>query len=40
MAQEYASKQPKGFKNHIENVAIVGVSYIRLAMNEIKQNYT
>ncbi|EON69011.1 hypothetical protein W97_08269 [Coniosporium apollinis CBS 100218] len=24
MAQEYASKQPQGFKNHIENVAIVG----------------
>ncbi|KAJ9658205.1 hypothetical protein H2201_007878 [Coniosporium apollinis] len=24
MAQEYASKQPRGFKNHIENVAIVG----------------
>lgn len=25
MAQEYASNKPKGFKNHIENVAIVGV---------------
>lgn len=24
MAQEYASKQPQGFKNHIESVAIVG----------------
>ena len=26
MAQIYASTQPKGFKNHIEKVAIVGVS--------------
>jgi len=26
MAQEYASKQPQGFKNHVEKVAIVGVS--------------
>ncbi|KAK4690678.1 hypothetical protein P7C71_g6167, partial [Lecanoromycetidae sp. Uapishka_2] len=24
MAQQYASKQPEGFKNHVENVAIVG----------------
>ncbi|CAF1379471.1 unnamed protein product [Adineta steineri] len=24
MAQEYASKQPQGFKNHVEKVAIVG----------------
>ena len=26
MAQEFSSKQPQGFKNHIEKVAIVGVS--------------
>lgn len=26
MTQQYASKQPQGFKNHIEKVAIVGVS--------------
>ena len=26
MAQEYVSNKPQGFKNHIENVAIVGVS--------------
>lgn len=26
MAQQHASKQPRGFKNHIEKVAIVGVS--------------
>jgi len=26
MAQEYAGKQPQGFKNRIEKVAIVGVS--------------
>ena len=25
MAQQYASKQPSGFNNHIKNVAIVGV---------------
>lgn len=25
MAKEYAGDKPKGFKNHIENVAIVGV---------------
>src|SRR5579859_2065974 len=30
MAQEYASKQPQGFKNHIEKVAIVGVSWVLL----------
>ena len=28
MAQEYASNKPQGFKNHIENVAIVGVSLL------------
>jgi hypothetical protein len=28
MTLEYASVQPKGFKNQIENVAIVGVSCI------------
>ena len=27
MAQEYASKQPQGFENHITKVAIVGVSW-------------
>jgi hypothetical protein len=27
MAQEYASSQPKGYKNYIENVAVVGVSW-------------
>ncbi len=27
MAQEYANKQPQGFKNHIQKVAIVGVSW-------------
>jgi hypothetical protein len=27
MAQQYASKQPQGFKNHIEKIAIVGVSW-------------
>jgi hypothetical protein len=26
MAQQYAKDQPQGFKNHVENVAIVGVS--------------
>lgn len=26
MAQEYASQQPQGFKNHIETIAVVGVS--------------
>jgi hypothetical protein len=30
MAQEYASKQPQGFKNHVEKVAIVGVSWVFL----------
>ena len=29
MAHKYASKQPAGFKNYVENVAIVGVSSIR-----------
>src|SRR5579871_5051589 len=28
MTQEYASKQPHGFKNHIEKVAIVGVRHL------------
>jgi hypothetical protein len=27
MAQQYASEQPQGLKNHIEKVAIVGVSH-------------
>ncbi len=27
MAQQYASKQPHGFKNHVEKIAIVGVSH-------------
>ena len=29
MAREYANKQPKGFKNHVERVTIVGVSLDR-----------
>ncbi len=29
MAREYANKQPQGFKNHVEKVAIVGVSWDR-----------
>lgn len=28
MAQNYAKNQPAGFKNHIENVAIVGVCFL------------
>lgn len=24
MSRQYASKQPSGFKNHVENIAIVG----------------
>ena len=28
MSQQYASNQPQGFKNHVENVAIVGVSTV------------
>ena len=28
MAQAYASQQPQGFKNHVEKVAVVGVSRV------------
>jgi hypothetical protein len=27
MAQEYASSQPAGYKNQVQNIAIVGVRY-------------
>lgn len=35
MAREYASQQAQGFKNHVENIAIVGVSTCSLADDRI-----
>lgn len=35
MAQEYANNKPKGFKNHIEKVAIVGVCWPIQIVNPI-----
>jgi len=35
MAQEYASQKPAGFKNYIENIAIVGVSHFHLKSDDV-----
>jgi hypothetical protein len=35
MAQQYAKKQPQGYTNFIENVAIVGVSWSNTLLEQL-----